>query len=53
MAYYLAQTQLTDASYSTSVSGPSQVYHFSHVSAADCGWHLDAANQDASNGYIL
>jgi len=44
---------LTDACYSTSVNGPSQVYHFSQRQR---GWHLDAANQDAtfaSNGHIL
>jgi len=36
--------------YSTSVNGPSQVYHFSQHQR---DWHLDAANQDASNGHIL
>jgi len=41
---------MTDASYSTSVNTPSQVYHFSQHRR---GWHLDAANQDASNGHIL
>jgi len=41
---------LTDAYYSTSVNGPSQVYHFSR---RQCDWHLDAANQGASNGHIL
>jgi len=29
MAYSLAYAKLTDAYYSTSVNGPSQVYHFS------------------------
>ena len=32
------------------VNGPSQVYHFSRHQRS---WHLDAANQDASNGHIL
>jgi len=32
------------------VNGPSQVYHFSQHQRS---WHLDAANQDASNGHIL
>jgi len=29
VAYWLPKAQLTDACYSTSVNGPSQVYHFS------------------------
>jgi len=29
VAYCLAQAQLTDACYSTSINGPSQVYRFS------------------------
>ena len=51
VAYCLEEeAQLTDTCYSTSVNGPSQVYHFSQ---SQRGWHLDAANQDASNGHIL
>jgi len=38
------------ACYSTSVNGPSQVYHFSR---RQHDWHLGAANQGASNGHIL
>jgi len=41
---------LTEACYSTSVNRPSQVYHFS-LRPRD--WHLNAANQGASNGHIL
>jgi len=41
---------IDDACYSTSVNGPSQVYHFSRRQRH---WHLDAANQGASNGQIL
>jgi len=50
VAYCLVYAQLTDACYSTSVNGPSQVYHFSWRQR---NRHLDAANQDASNGHIL
>jgi len=32
------------------VNGPSQVYHFSRRQR---DWHLDTANQGASNGHIL
>ena len=39
VAYCLAEAQLTDACYSTSVNGPSQVYHFSRRQR---DWHLDA-----------
>jgi len=41
---------LTDTCYSTSVNGPSQVYHFNRRQR---DWHLDTANQGASNGHIL
>jgi len=41
---------LTDACYSTSVSGPGHIYNFSQHQR---GWHLYTANQDASNGHIL
>jgi len=40
VAYCLALAQLTDACYSTSVSGPSQVCHFSRRQR---DWHLDAS----------
>jgi len=50
VAYCLAYAQLTDACYSTSVNGPSHVYHFSRRQR---DWYLDAANQGASNGHIL
>jgi len=50
VAYCLPKAQFTDACYSTSVNGPSQVYHFSW---RQCDWHLDATNQGASNGHIL
>jgi len=33
-----------------SVSGPGHIYN---LSQHQCGWHLDAADQDASNGHIL
>ena len=39
---------MTDACYSTSVSGPGHIYNFSQRQR---GWHLDTANQDASNGH--
>jgi len=42
VAYCLTYAQLTDACYSTSVNGPSQVYHFIRRQR---DWHLDAANQ--------
>jgi len=42
VAYCLAWAQLTEACYSTSVNGPSQVYHFS---GRQHNWHLDAANK--------
>jgi len=35
VAYRLAEAQSADVSYSTSVNGPSQVYHFSYVDATD------------------
>jgi len=50
VAYCLAYAQLMDACYSSSVNGPSQVYHFSRCQRDG---HLDAANQGASNGHIL
>jgi len=50
VAYCLALAQLTGACYSTLVNGSSQVYHFSRRQR---DWHLDAANQGASNGHIL
>jgi len=50
VAYCLAEAQLTDACYSMSVNGPSQVYHFSQ---RQHDWNLDAAYQGASNGNIL
>jgi len=50
VAYCLAYARLTDACYSTSVNRLSQVYHFSQRQR---DWHLDAANQGASNGHIL
>jgi len=40
---------LTDACYSTLVNGPSYI----SFSLRRCGWHLDAATQDAGNGHIL
>jgi len=49
-AYCLTYARLTDACYSMSVSGPGHIYNFSQ---RQCGWHLDTANQDASNGHIL
>jgi len=50
VAYCLAYARLTKPCYSMSVNRPSQVYHFSRRQR---NWHLDAANQGASNAHIL